>query len=189
MSPTTPAPAHASAHASACSIRPYLAAHLRRYPAMTPQDVAKLCYQAAHGAEHLLSDLDRARAYLERELEATPADAAAPLVEPISDDVARVHLAAWKVQGRTSDALFALFAATASVSLEGDARLAAYLAEATELIGEAQTPITPAAWQEFLAWYDQNGRPPIHHGAAFREAEHPAYRIVLRSLLREAELE
>ena len=69
---------------------------LRLHPAIQPQDVIKLCYQAARGAEHLLADTTRARAYFDQEYAATPADAARPLFEPISENVARVNLAAWK---------------------------------------------------------------------------------------------
>ena len=51
---------------------------LRLHPAMQPRDVIKLCYQAARGAEHLLADLTRARAYFDQEYAATPADASTP---------------------------------------------------------------------------------------------------------------
>lgn len=37
---------------------PNLAEQMRIHPSMTPRDIAKLCYQAARGAEHLLTDLD-----------------------------------------------------------------------------------------------------------------------------------
>lgn len=170
-------------------ITPYLWRHLCTHPAMTPQDIAKLCYQAAHGAEHLLADQDRARLYLARELEATPSDGAVPLVEPISDAVARVNLAAWKARGLSADDLFGLFVATARVSGQGDQRLDAYLKEVSLCLEGEATPVSSADWQAFLTWYDGQGRPAIHHSAAYREAEHPAYRIVLRALLRDAGLE
>ena len=167
-------------------ITPYLQVHLRNHPSMTAQDIAKLCYQAAHGAEHLLSDLDRARGYLVRELEATEADGTIPLIEPISDCVARVNLAPWKARGLSADALFDLFAATARVSGEGDEALSAYLSEVTVLLCQEPTCITPDDWQTFMTWYDGLDRPAVHHSEAYREAERPAYRIVLRELLEQA---
>ena len=169
-----------------CGIRPYLAEQMRIHPSMTPQDIAKLCYQAAHGAEHLLSDLDRARGYFMREFEATPVDDTVPLIEPISDTVARVNIAAWKARGLSPDTLFDLFAATATVSGEGEARLVEYLAEAEAFLTQAETQISPEDWQAFSAWYAQNGRPAIHHSEAYRRAEKPAYRIVGRELLCQA---
>ncbi len=171
-------------NASMGGIRPYLAEQMRVHPSMTPQDIAKLCYQAAHGAEHLLSDLDRARGYLLREFEAADADGSVPLIEPISNTVARVNIAAWKAQGRSPDDLFDLFAATATVSGEGDGRLIQYLAETEDFLTHAQTSIALEDWRMFSAWYTQNGRPAIHHSEAYREAEKPAYRIVRRDLLR-----
>ncbi len=165
------------------SIRPYLAIQSHLHPSMTPRDIAKLCYQAARGAEHLLSDLDRARGYLERELEATPADGDIPLIEPISDDVARVNLAAWKARGLSSDLLFDLFAATASVRREGEDLLPVYLALAGEWLTCTEGPVEPAEWQEFLRRYEEQGYPAVHHSEVYRAAEKPAYRIVRRDLL------
>ncbi|MBQ9151240.1 MAG: AAA family ATPase [Clostridia bacterium] len=172
--------------ASMDGIRPYLAEQMRVHPSITPQDLAKLCYQAAHGAEHLLSDLDRARGYLRREFEVTGADENIPLIEPISDSVARVNIAPWKARGLSPDVLFDFFAATATVSGEGDERLIQYLAEAEDWLTRVQTQITLAEWQAFLAWYTENGRPAIHHSGAYRDAEKPAYRIVRRALLWDA---
>ena len=169
-------------------IRPYLAEQMRIHPSMTPQDIAKLCYQAARGAEHLLSDLDRARGYLMRELEATPADGDVPLIEPISDDVARVNLSAWKAKGLSPDLLFELFAATATVRREGEDLLLAYLAQAGEWLAGTEGGVDPAEWGEFLLWYEEQGYPAIHHSETYRAAEKPAYRIVLRKLLEEAGL-
>lgn len=185
------------------TLRPYLIEQMRLHPSMTPQDLAKLCYQAAYGAEHLLSDLHRAKAYLLRELEATEADGDIPLTEAISDSIARVNLAPWKARGLSSDLLFELFAATATVSGHGDAALDEYLTAVTDCLsaeeerisaiwgGEADGTDTPpnvpavtlGEWLTFLSWYNEQGRPPIHHSPAYREAERPAYRIVRRELL------
>lgn len=171
------------------SIIPYLQANLTTHPSMTPQDIAKLCYQAAHGAEHLLSDLDRARRYLEHELESTEADGNLPLTEPISDAVSRVNLAPWKARELSAETLFDLFAATARVSGAGDDRLVAYLKEVSAYLSANQTHIPSDEWQSFLAWYNSQGRPAVHHSEAYRMAEKPAYRIVLRELLREIHLD
>lgn len=164
------------------SILPYLEAHLTAHPSMTAQDIAKLCYQAAHGAEHLLLNLDRARSYFMAEWEATAPDGSIPVSEPISDRVARVNLAAWKAAGRTPEDLFDRFAATATVSGEGDTLLQAYLAEISTYLQTQGVSVSYEDWTAFLSWYDSQGRPAVHHSEAYREAEKPAYRIVLRSL-------
>ena len=91
---------------------------LRLHPAMQPRDVLKLCYQAARGAEHLLADTTRARAYFDQEYAATPVDATLPLLEIIGPEVARVNIAAWKAAGLPAAWLFRMFVRTASVAAD-----------------------------------------------------------------------
>ena len=51
------------------SIKNYLTEHIKKHPSLMPQDVVKLCYQAAFGAEHLLSDLSAAKRYFDLEFD------------------------------------------------------------------------------------------------------------------------
>lgn len=148
---------------------------LRLHPAMQPQDVFKLCYQAARGAEHLLADTARARAYFDREYAATPADAGLPLFEVISPDVARVNLAAWKAAALPPAWLFRMFADTARLPMDGADLLEAYLTDADALLAA-----TMPGWTEALSAWREQGLPAIHHSQTYRDAEHPAYRIVKR---------
>lgn len=148
---------------------------LRLHPSMQPRDVLKLCYQAARGAEHLLADATRARAYFDQEYAATPADAALPLFEPISPNVARVNIAAWKAHGLPADWLFRMFVHTASVPMGGAELLDAYIAEAANVVSGLWGP---TEWGEALAAWREAGMPAVHHTEAYRAAEHPAYRIV-----------
>jgi len=69
---------------------------LSLHPSIRPRDVIKLCYQAAFGAEHLLTDLSAAEKYFRGEYDSVAADASAPLFENISPEICRVNLAAWK---------------------------------------------------------------------------------------------
>ena len=81
----------------------FLKEHIRRYPKVQPQDIYKLCFQAAFGAEHLLQDEERAWQYLQREYENLPPIAEGltaeeqPLLEWIAPEVVRVHLSVYKV--------------------------------------------------------------------------------------------
>ena len=145
---------------------------LRLHPAMQPQDVIKLCYQAARGAEHLLADTTRARAYFDQEYAATPADAALPLFEPISENVARVNLAAWKAANLPAEWLFRMFVHTASVPMGGAELLAQYIAEASALVSDMP------GWEDALAEWQAAGMPAVHHSEDYRAGERPAYRIV-----------
>ena len=151
-----------------------LLAQLQRHPAMQPQDVIKLCYQAARGAEHLLTDTARARAWFDQEYTSTPADASLPLFEPISENVARVNIAAWKAANLPAEWLFRMFVHTAGVPMGGEELLNRYIAEA-----DGQVSHLPG-WAEALATWRESGMPAVHHSDAYHAAEKPAYRIVNR---------
>jgi hypothetical protein len=166
------------------SLRPYLIDQLTRHPSMTPQDLAKLCYQAARGAEHMIPDPERARAYLTRELEATEADGMIPLYEAISPKIVRVNLAAWKARGFSCEDLLALFLSTAKSSVSGEDLLPAYLEEVTALLTAGDYPVTAHEWESFLRVYQELGMPAVHHSEAYRLREKPAYRIVRAELLK-----
>ena len=142
------------------------------HPSMQPEDVIKLCYQAARGAEHLLSDTTRARSYFDQEYAATPADAALPLFEAISPDVARVNIAAWKAANLPAEWLFRMFVHTASVPMGGNDLLKEYVIQADTLAHHLP------GWTKTLSAWQACGMPALHHSEIYREQEHPAYRIV-----------
>ena len=98
----------------------YLLEQIQMHPALQPQDIWKLCYQAAFGPEHLLNDLQGAREYLEKEYETT-AEQDVPLYEPISNEICRVNLAAWKFHGLPLEWLFRLFTASCGKREDGEA--------------------------------------------------------------------
>ena len=148
---------------------------LRLHPSMQPQDLIKLCYQAARGAEHLLADTAHARTYFDQEYAAITADPAQPLFEPISEHIARVNLAAWKASGLPAEWLFRMFVHTASIPMGGHELLEQYIGEAAGI-----APWGSAEWDEAIAEWRRSGMPAVHHSAEYRRVEQPAYRIVNR---------
>ena len=161
----------------------YLLEQIRMHPAMQPQDIWKLCYQAAFGPEHLLHDLQRAKEYLEKEYEATAA-ADGPLYEPISDEICRVNLAAWKFHGLPAAWLFRLFAASCRKRAEGEPLFRAYLKRAEETLSEAAVGFSREVWEEYARSRKEAGLSPVHHSDFYRQQEDPAYRIVDRRFTR-----
>ena len=165
----------------------YLKEQLYRHPSAGPQDIIKQCYQASHGAEHLLADTSRAWNYLKSEYEeimlqsegcgASCCDEA--LYEAISDEVARINLAAWKKTGWPLEWLFAMFVGSASIREDAKETLVSYLEEADAFVKDELE-----GWSEFLAHYKEIGMPAMHHSEGYRQAEHPAYRIVNSKCLR-----
>lgn len=156
-------------------LRQQLVAH----SSMQPRDVVKLCYQAACGAEHLLSDLEGARKFLDEEFASIP-PRDEPLYERISEEICRVNLGAWKQKGLSAEKLFRLFTATV-FHTDGKQRLAAYLSAAETVLRE--TNFDMDAWHSYLSDYIKDGMPAVRHSEQYRAAEQPAYRIVGTELL------
>jgi hypothetical protein len=160
----------------------YLEEQLKKHPSILPQDVAKICYQAAMGAEHLLSDTAAAKRYFDAEFESVePRDG--ELFECLSDDICRVDLGVWKRTGMPSEWLFDMFVSTASVKRGGRDVLEEYLSCVETVLSECDTCFSLEDWCDFLNKYRSAGLPAIHHSAEYRESEKPAYRIVSRALL------
>ncbi len=160
----------------------YLKQHLSHHPSARAQDVLKLCYQRAFGAEHLLLNLDAARTYFFKEYEAIPAREG-DAVEPISDALARVHFAQWKQAGGDPEALFSAFAASAQVSGGGEALFVQELEEVSACLVELNLGELQKEWDALLEAYDVKNPMPVHHSKDFRQAEAPAYRLVKRCFL------
>lgn len=150
---------------------------LLAHPSITAQDVVKLCYQAAYGAEHLLSDLSSAKAYFEEEYEQVQ-PTREPLYEEISENICRVNLGAWKREGLPPHMLFELFTNTV-FQTDGKQRLTAYLEAAEAVLRCEGFPIQE--WESYIAAYKAQGMPAVRHSVPYREAERPAYRIVNRA--------
>ena len=162
----------------------YLSEQIKKHPAIRPQDAVKLCYQAAFGAEHLLSDYEAAKRYLYAEFERTVA-CDGELYERISEDICRVNLAVWKVRGFSAEKLFALFVASAKVREDGETAMKSYLADVEKKVKDGAFGFSFDDWQSFLKKYTDDGMPALHHSDAYRDNEKPAYRIVKTELVQE----
>jgi len=185
-------------------IADFLLAEARRHPSVMPQDMVKLCYQAAFGAEHGLSDVSRALAYFNEEYDATLVDDK-PLIECIGPMVCRVNMSAWKRLELDPVWLWNLFVASVSGAVQQDSKACEYssapvsstaslscsataevglpkgsisfdccIAE-VEILAQAEAlPFSIAQWYEYIRGY--NGG-PVRHSEKYRENEKPAYRI------------
>ena len=112
----------------------YLDYELNTKKSMGFQDVIKMCYQAAFGAEHLLEDLERALAYFDEEFADTE-ERDVPLYEYISEDVARVDLGAWKASKLPKKWLFDLFVMATKESYGGEEKMLENLEIAKGVLG------------------------------------------------------
>lgn len=154
----------------------YLDCELHTKLNMELQDVIKMCYQAAFGAEHLIENLEAAQKYFDAEFDALDADGEIdPLYEYISDDVARVDMRAWKASGMPKEWLFKLFVMATKETYGGEKAMLDHLAEVVKMMPEMEALIEE---------YKAKGIRPVHHSERYRNEHKPAYRLVDRKHLR-----
>lgn len=157
---------------------------MKLHPSIQALDLLKFCYQSAFGAEHMISDTERMKAYLHSEFESTePGDA--PLSEQISNTYSRVNIQAWKQHGLSEDRLFELFILSiektdadksAFESILNDCLLTA---KGTE-IGKRLSLQYPVI-QEYM----RGELHPVHHSDIYRNNENPHYRLIKTEFLKD----
>ena len=162
----------------------YLKEQIKLHPSMQMQDVIKMCYQAVFGAEHMLSDIEKAKQYFMQEYEATTACFSIPLYESISESYCRINLAAWKARALEPEELFELFAASAKQNVPGTRTDLNNCAKDVEkIVAKGLLPFTLEEWKTTYVAYKNSGMLPVHHSEEYRRSEQPAYRLVRKSLL------
>ncbi|MBQ9079717.1 MAG: hypothetical protein IJY27_01445 [Clostridia bacterium] len=155
---------------------------LRRHPSALPQDIVKLCYQAAFGAEHLLADVHAARAYFDAEYDAVKPASGEPY-ELLSEDVCRINLAGWKSRGLPREWLFNMFLQSATPREGGEALFARYLDAVPSVLESTGCAFSFDDWRAYVDSYLESGGGAVHHSERYRKCERPAYRIVKSEFL------
>ena len=165
-------------------IRDILTAHFERYPLMGPQDAVKLIYQRVFGPGHLITDPEKAAAFIRAEM-AECCGADGPLYESIGGGLCRLNLGPCKARGIPAEDICALLTEAAG-GTPGDKKDFRKAAEELRAMADAgETPFGADELEIFLAQYDFGACPPVRHSAAYREAYRPAYRIVIRKKLKD----
>ena len=143
-----------------------------------PQDAVKLAFQAAFGAEHLLKDVDKARAYFDEEY--SKSSESAPLVEEIAHEVVRINISAWKEANLPADLLFDLFVFSSTTKNENANQMfLTYLYEFEQLSKKGALLFSYSDWTDFMVGYNTSIKPqPVRHSDEYREKKKPAYRVV-----------
>lgn len=159
---------------------------LKKYPALQLQDCIKLIYQKEFGGEHLWKDarcpFSRILSFLQEEKTSVGVDKSVPLYEAIGDSFCRLNLLPLDNSAKTLETLARLFLKSSELPLEeADQRKTAFSQSLTlllSLIDRGLLPYAPDKAREFLARYRKEGCPPLHHSEQYREAYHPAYRLL-----------
>lgn len=172
---------------SAQDIESFVHRHLEAYPQSRLLDIYKSCFQDYMGAEHLVTDRQSVKAYLDEELETTYMDVLMPwYYEPCGVDghYVRVSLRAVKENLITEDLLLDAFFRSASNTDRPSVE--AWKDRWQVIIGTInRMELTLPGYEKDKQFIDgilSAGKYAISHSPEYREAYHPHYRIVERGI-------
>jgi hypothetical protein len=178
-------PVSTASAAEETAFQQILARQMTRYPRLAIQDLYKLIYQAALGAEHAVPDVAAAQEWLARELSQLGAGPPEPIVDTISPDgcIVRVHLRPYMAAGGDPGALLTAFVRTAQEHGGTGEQLRRYWSYAVRLAAMGGLPFNQTDLLSFWAGVEAQGLPVVHHSAGYRDAYKPAYRVIRREFL------
>ena len=172
---------------SAQDIEGFINRQMQIYPKSRLLDIYKSCFQDYMGAEHLVSDRQRVKAYLDEELNTTSLDDLMPwYYEPCGIDSSyyRVSIRAIKESLVSEDLLLNAFIRSANT--EKRPSVESWSKRWHKIIGTIdQMKLDLPNYQEDKQFIDSVlsvGKYAISHSPDYREAYHPHYRIVERSI-------
>ena len=172
---------------SAQDIRGFINRQLQNYPKSRLLDIYKSCFQDYMGAEHLVSDRQMVKAYLDEELNNTSLDDLMPwYYEPcgIEGNYVRVSLRTVK-EGIIQENLL-LDAFIRSASNKERPSVDSWREQWHKIIGTIeQMNLNLPSYSEDKQFIDSilsAGKYAISHSPEYREAYHPHYRIVERDI-------
>lgn len=172
---------------SAQDIAGFVSSQMDTYPQSRLLDIYKSCFQDYMGAEHLVTDRQRVKAFLDEELNTTTIEELLPwLYEPCGAEgnYVRVSIRTIKEGVISADHLLGAFIRSAnpdkhpSVKLWCDRWLGIM-----EVIDTMKLNLPNYADdKQFIDSILSVGKYAISHSTEYREAYHPHYRIVERSI-------
>ena len=169
------------------SIEGFINNQMQIYPKSRLLDIYKSCFQDYMGAEHLVSDRQRVKAYLDEELNTTSLDDLMPwYYEPCGIDSSyfRVSIRAIKEGLISEDQLLDAF--IRSACSETRPSVESWSERWHKMIGTIdQMKLDLPNYQEDKQFIDSVlsvGKYAISHSPDYREAYRPHYRIVERSI-------
>ena len=169
------------------SIEGFINRQLQTYPKSRLLDIYKSCFQDYMGAEHLVSDRQRVKAYLDEELNTTSLDDLMPwYYEPCGIDSCyyRVSIRAIKEGIITEGQLLDAFIRSANVQTRPSVE--SWRERWNRMIGTIdQMKLDLPNYQDDKQFIDSVlsvGKYAISHSPEYRDAYHPHYRIVERNI-------
>ena len=172
---------------SAQDIQGFVTKQMQTYPKSRLLDIYKSCFQGYMGAEHLVSDRERVKAYLDEELQTTSLDDLMPwYFEPcgVNGQYIRVSIRAIKENMIAEDMLLDAFIRSAN---SGKRPTVESWRDRWRKIVDTidQLELNLPNYQQDRAFIDSIlsvGKYAISHSPEYREAYRPHYRIVEKSI-------
>jgi hypothetical protein len=151
-----------------------------RYPRMELQDLYKLIFQAAWGSEHAASEVVAARRWLDRELKELAVGPEEPVIDPIAPDerIVRINLRPYMASEGDIEELLRAFVRTAQEYRGTEMTLRRYWDYAEQMATATWLPFSREALRGYFTTMQAQGLPAVHHSHSYRNAYHPAYRVV-----------
>lgn len=172
---------------SAQDVEGFVNRQMQTYPKSRLLDIYKSCFQDYMGAEHLVLDRLRVKAYLDEELNTTSLDDLMPwYYEPCGIDSSyyRVSIRTIKESLVSEDLLLNVF--IRSANSEKRPSVGSWSKRWHKIIGTIdQMKLDLPNYQEDKQFIDSVlsvGKYAISHSPDYREAYHPHYRILERSI-------
>ncbi|MBX3244039.1 MAG: hypothetical protein KF685_06240 [Acidobacteria bacterium] len=152
-------------------------------PAMNAQDAYKWLYQATRGAEHAVSDKEKAFARLETEWNALtqPSDDE-PLWQPLRPDglIGRLNLRPFKATGGSViDLQNAFLNSSLAFDSNGEFLYSAWIDLGDRLSASPYGNLNITDWRVLDAELQTHAFPAMGHSQTYRLAHSPAYRILV----------
>ena len=172
---------------SAQDIQGFVTKQMQTYPKSRLLDIYKSCFQDYMGAEHLVSDRERVKAYLDEELQTTSLDDLMPwYLEPcgVNGQYVRVSIRAIKENMIAEDVLLDAFIRSAN----SDRRPAveSWRDRWHKIVGTIdQMELNLPNYQQDRVFIDSIlsvGKYAISHSPEYRKAYRPQYRIVEKGI-------
>lgn len=172
---------------SAQDIQGFVTKQMQTYPKSRLLDIYKSCFQDYMGAEHLVSDKQRVKAYLDEELQTTSLDDLMPWYYEacgVNGQYVRVSIRAIKENLITEDVLLDAFIRSANADKRPTVE--SWRDRWHKIISTIdQLEINLPNYQQDRAFIDSIlsvGKYAISHSPEYREAYRPHYRIVEKSI-------
>ena len=154
-------------------IKRCLALHLKKHPLATEEDVVKFVFQGMLGVGHLITSHQKTLGYIISEMNSIEADESEPLTEKLSTFWLRLNLRVAKAQEMNPTAIDMMVYGSAKYKPVDFTRQNVYNF-CMKLEGFDQEKMRSAA-EKIL---DENWLPS--HSESYRNAYHPAYRVVYK---------